>query len=126
MLNRILLYLLLMRRPGLLRIATLLLAFSAGTGIIAAVPVTTNETAVTVMMQPRKAKKAQKKQDKKEQEKKKAIKDGSKETRKRSFEIQSADVQERMKQNQKDTAARDKAKKKSNKARTKQGAKKYK
>lgn len=125
MLNRILLYLLLMRRPGLLKIATLLLAFSAGTGIIAAVPVT-NETAVTVLMQPRKAKKAQKKQDKKEQEKKKAVKDGSKETRKRSFEIQSADVQARMKQNQKDTAARDKAKKKSNKARTKQGAKKYK
>jgi preprotein translocase subunit SecF len=77
------------------------------------------------IMQPRKAKKAQKKQDAKEKKKKNAIKDGSKQAQKRSYEIQSPEVQARMKQNKKDTAARDKAQKKNNKSRTKKGAKKY-
>jgi hypothetical protein len=114
-----------MRRPGFIKIAILLLVFSLGIcGPVTAVSPVLNSAAALV--QPRKAKKAQKKQDKKEKEKKKAIKDGSKETRKRSYEMQSPDVQARMKQNQKDTETRDKAKKKSTKARTKQGAKKYK
>ena len=78
------------------------------------------------LMQPRKAKKAQKKADKKKKEQKDAIKDGSKAAQKRSYEIQSPEVQDRMKQNKKDIAARDKAKKKSNKSKTKRGAKKYK
>jgi flagellar motor protein MotB len=77
------------------------------------------------IFQPRKAKKAQKKQDAKERKKKNAIKDSSKQAQKRSYEIQSPEVQARMKQNKKDTAARDKARKKNNKARTKKGAKKY-
>jgi hypothetical protein len=77
-------------------------------------------------LQTRKAKKAQKKQDAKEKKKKNAIKDSSKKAQKRSYEIQTPEVQARMKQNKKDTAARDKARKKNNKARTKKGAKKYK
>jgi hypothetical protein len=80
---------------------------------------------VSLLMQPRKAKRAQKKQDAKEKKKKNAIKDSSKQAQKRSYEIQSPEVQARMKQNKKDTAARDKARKKNNKARTKKGAKKY-
>ncbi|GEM_PF-3868479 len=80
----------------------------------------------TLLIQPRKAKKAQKKADKKKKEQKDAIKDGSKAAQKRSYEIQSSEVQDRMKQNKKDIAARDKAKKKSNKSKTKRGAKKYK
>ena len=80
----------------------------------------------SLLLQPRKAKKAQKKADKKKKEQKDAIKDGSKAAQKRSYEIQSPEVQDRMKQNKKDIAARDKAKKKSNKSKTKRGAKKYK
>jgi len=79
----------------------------------------------TSFIQPRKAKKAQKKQDAKEKKKRNAIKDSSKQAQKRSYEIQSPEVQARMKQNKKDTAERDKARKKNNKARTKKGAKKY-
>ncbi|MBI5009592.1 MAG: hypothetical protein HZB98_08095 [Bacteroidia bacterium] len=78
------------------------------------------------LMQPRKAKKAQKKADKKKKQQKDAIKEGSKAAQKRSYEIQSPEVQDRMKQNKKDIAARDKAKKKNNKSKTKRGAKKYK
>ena len=77
------------------------------------------------IMQPRKAKRAQKKQDAKEKKKKNAIKESSKQAQKRSYEIQSPEVQARMKQNKKDTVARDKARKKNNKSRTKKGAKKY-
>ncbi|HAM11607.1 MAG: hypothetical protein A2X04_05460 [Bacteroidetes bacterium GWF2_41_9] len=77
------------------------------------------------LMQPRKAKKAQRKQDAREKKKKAAIKDGSKEAQKRSYEIQSPEVQARMKLNKKDAAARDKAKKKNNKSITRKGAKKY-
>lgn len=78
------------------------------------------------ILQPRKAKKAQKKQDAKEQKKREAIKDSSREAQKRSYEIQSPEVQARMKQNKKDAAARNKAKKKNNRSKTKKGAKKYK
>jgi hypothetical protein len=81
---------------------------------------------LSLLKQPRKAKKAQKKADAKKKKQKEAIKEGSIEAQKRSFEIQTPDVQERMKQNKKDTAARDKAKRKSNKERTRRGAKKYK
>ena len=77
------------------------------------------------MLQPRSVKKAQKKQDAKEANKKKSIKNSSREAQKRSYEIQTPEVQARMKQNKKDTAARDKARKKNNKTRTKKGAKKY-
>jgi hypothetical protein len=81
---------------------------------------------LSLLTQPRKAKKAQKKADKKKKDQKEAIKDGSKAARKRSYEIQSPEVQSRMKQDKKNIAARDKAKKKNNKSKTKRGAKKYK
>jgi hypothetical protein len=80
---------------------------------------------LSLLTQPKKAKKAQKKADKKKKEQKEAIKDGSKAAQKRSYEIQSPEVQSRMKQDKKNIAARDKAKKKSNKSKTKRGAKKY-
>ncbi len=102
------------------------MVFSLGADLSAAVPVGLNVAAETDLMQPGKAKKAQKKQDKKEKEKKKAIKNGSKEAQRRSYEIQSPEVQARMKQNKKDAAARDKTKKKNSRAGTKKGAKKYK
>ena len=77
------------------------------------------------IMQPRAVKKAQKKQDKKEVEKKESIKVSSKESQKRSYEIQSPEVKKRMKQNKKEIAAREKAKKRNNNSRTTIGAKKY-
>ncbi len=102
------------------------LIFSLGTGIVSsAIPVPYAASEIGIR-QPRKAKKAQKKADKKKKEQKKAIKDGSKAAQKRSYDIQSPEVQDRMKQDKKEIAARDKAKKKSNKSKTKRGAKKYK
>lgn len=86
---------------------------------------TENYNAAVNMLQPRSVKKAQKKQDAKEADKKKSIKNSSKEAQKRSYEIQTPEVQARMKQNKKDIVARDKARKKNNKAGTKKGAKKY-
>jgi len=85
----------------------------------------TSET-LSLLRQPRKAKKAQKKADAKKKDQKKAIKEGSEAAQKRSYEIQSPEVQDRMKQDKKDIAARDKAKKKNNKSKTRRGAKKYK
>ena len=114
-----------MRHNLLKKISVILLFVFSGIFVSVAAPIPELGTG-SVMMQPRKAKKAQKKQDRKEKEKKKSVKEGSKETRKRSYEIQTADVQARMKQNQKNISVRDKAQKKNSKARTKQGAKKYK
>lgn len=102
------------------------LVFSLGAGICSEVTAVAASASEMDLMQPRKAKKAQKKADAKKKKQKEAIKDGSIEAQKRSFEIQTPDVQERMKQNKKETAARDKAKRKSSKERTKRGAKKYK
>jgi hypothetical protein len=103
-----------------------LLMFSLGTGIGYAVTPVTYSASEIDLVQPRKAKKAQKKADSKKKKQKEAIKDGSKAAQKRSYEIQSPEVQDRMKQDKKDIATRDKAKKKSNKTKTKRGAKKYK
>jgi flagellar motor protein MotB len=93
---------------------------SAGTGY----PIKNSSPGINIL-QPRKAKKAQKKQDAREKKKKSAIKNSSKLAQKRSYEIQSPEVQARMKQNKKDAVARDKARKKNNRAGTKKGAKKY-
>lgn len=94
-------------------------------GISYAFPSGTPDTEVGLMPQ-RKVRTVQKKADAKEKKKKQAIKDGSKATQKRTYEMQSSDVQARMKQNRKDTAVKDKAKRKNNKSGTKRGAKKYK
>jgi flagellar biosynthesis component FlhA len=102
------------------------LVFFPVNGISETVSVKCNMVTEIYLIQPRKAKKAQKKQDKKEKQKKKDIKNDSKKTRKRAYEIQSPEVQARMKQNKKDAAARDKAKRKKDKAKTRSGARKYK
>lgn len=101
------------------------LSLSLSTGTSEAGYLMTSISPGMSFIQPRKAKKVQKKQDDKEMKRKKAIKDGSRDAQKRSFEIQSPEVQARMKQNKKDTVARDKARKKIHKAGTKRGAKKY-
>ncbi|MCX6253269.1 MAG: hypothetical protein NTV31_02195, partial [Bacteroidia bacterium] len=49
-----------------------------------------------------------------------------KKSKKRAFDIQTPEVQARMKQNQKDSAIRDKVKKKKTKTSTKKAGKKYK
>ena len=114
-----------MKQCVILKYLVFSLVFSLTTGIGAApAPVNVSVSELGIA-QPRKAKKAQKKADKKKKDQKEAIRDGSKAARKRSYEIQSPEVKARMKQDKKNIAARDKAKKKSNKSKTKRGAKKY-
>lgn len=69
---------------------------------------------------------AKKKQEKNEKKLKKEYAQSVEQSRKRSYEIQSPEVQARMKQNQKDTSLRNKEKKKSVKASSKKAGKKYK
>lgn len=114
-----------MRHFTFRHILTFLLVFSLAAETGRAIP-PVKFSAETGILTQRKAKKAQKKADAKEKKKKQAIKDGSKATQKRTYEIQSPEVQARMKQNKKDAAARDKAKRKNNKSKTRRGAKKYK
>lgn len=70
--------------------------------------------------------KAKKKQEAKDQKKKKDAAKAVKRSKKRTIEIQTPEVQERMKQNQKDSAIRDKAKKKNVSSRSRKAGKKYK
>lgn len=79
----------------------------------------------TRLKKPQSAKKAQKKQEAKDAKLKRDYEKFLKENRKRSLEIQTPEVRERMKQNVRDADANYKAKKKSSVARTKKGAKKY-
>lgn len=76
--------------------------------------------------EPKAVVRAKKEQEKKELERKKendkAVADG----KKRHFEIQSVSVQERMKQNEKEAALRDKERKKSVRMASKTAARKYK
>lgn len=114
-----------MKRLTCRKYLTFIIVLLLSCGSAEAVFKTVNYNAAVNMLQPRSAKKAQKKQDAKEANKKKAIKNSSRVAQKRSYEIQTTEVQARMKQNKKDIAARDKARKKNNKAGTKKGAKKY-
>lgn len=75
--------------------------------------------------EPRAVRKAKKKQEANEKRLKKEYAQSVKKSRERAYDIQSAEVKERMKQNEKDIIARDKEKKKNAKARTKKGEKKY-
>ncbi len=59
--------------------------------------------------------KARREQEKKEQKRKKEYAEFVKANRKRAYQIQSPEVKERMKQNQKEIVAREKAKKKNEK-----------
>jgi hypothetical protein len=74
---------------------------------------------------PMSAEKAQKQADAKDKKRKQDSKKYIEENRKRSIEIQTPEVQERMKQNIKDANARYKDKKKNSTARTKKAGKKY-
>jgi len=75
--------------------------------------------------EPRSVHKAKRKQEKNEKRLKKEYAASVERSKKRTYDIQSPEVQARMKQNQKDTALRDKEKKKNVKANTKKAGKKY-
>jgi len=74
---------------------------------------------------PRSAKQVQKEAEKKDKQQDKKYAKFVKENKKRSIEIQSPEVKERMKQNVKNSNANYKAKKKNNAARTKKAGRKY-
>jgi hypothetical protein len=74
---------------------------------------------------PRSVGKAKRKQEKNEKRLKKESAEYIKQSKKRAYDIQSPEVQARMKQNEKDTAQRNKEKKKKSKSSTRKAAKKY-
>jgi hypothetical protein len=75
--------------------------------------------------EPGSVSKAKRKQEKNEKRLKKESAEYIEQSRQRAYDIQSPEVQARMKQNQKDTAQRDKEKKKKAKESTKKAGKKY-
>ena len=75
--------------------------------------------------EPRKVSKSKKQQEAKERKRKKDYAKSIKKSQKRTIEIQSPDVQIRMKQNQKDLTSRDKIRKKKVKSGTRKAGKKY-
>jgi len=75
--------------------------------------------------EPRSVSKARRKQESKEKKLKKEYKHFVKNNQKRSMDIQTPAVRERMKQNVRDADANYRAKRKASVARTKRGAKKY-
>jgi len=78
------------------------------------------------IMRPMSAKKAQKQAEAKDKSRKQDSEKYIRENRKRSIEIQTPEVQVRMKQNVKDTNARYKARKKNKTSRARKAGKKYK
>ena len=76
--------------------------------------------------EPRSVLKAKKKQEANEKKLKKDYAASVKKSQKRTIDIQTPDVQERMKQNQKNLELRDKAKKKKTRTSNKKAGKKYK
>jgi hypothetical protein len=87
--------------------------------------ITVGKSKKAKVKEPRSAHKAKRKQEKNEKRLKKEYAESVERSKKRTYEIQSPEVQARMKQNQKDTALRDKEKKKNVKAGTKKAGKKY-
>ena len=75
--------------------------------------------------EPRKVTKAKRKQEAKDKKLKKEYQNSIKKSRKRTVDIQSPDVQERMKQDKKKIAELEKVKKKNKKSGTKKARKKY-
>jgi len=75
--------------------------------------------------EPRSVSKARRKQESKEKKQKKESRQYIKNNKKRSLDIQTPEVRERMKQNVRDADANYRAKRKASIARTKRGAKKY-
>jgi hypothetical protein len=76
--------------------------------------------------EPRSVHKAKREQEKNEKRLKKEYAQSVERSRQRSYDIQSPEVKARMKQNQKDTALRNKEKKKKEKENSKKAGKKYK
>jgi hypothetical protein len=76
--------------------------------------------------EPRAVEKAKKTQKKKEDKLKKDYNNYVADSKKRAFKIQTADVQARMVQNQKDITSREKAKKKKTSSTTRKAGRKYK
>jgi hypothetical protein len=79
----------------------------------------------TKAREPRSVHNAKRKQEKKEKRLKKEYAAAVERSRKRTYDIQSPEVQTRMKENQKNAALRDKEKKKNLKANTRKAGKKY-
>ena len=75
--------------------------------------------------EPKAARKARKKQEAKEKKQDKEYENFVRNNQKRSIEIQTPEVQERMKQNVKDANAKYKARKKTNASRSKKTGRKY-
>jgi hypothetical protein len=75
---------------------------------------------------PRSAKEVKKEQEKKDKKKQKEYAQSVKDNQQRAYKIQTPEVQARMKQNQKDIAEREKAKKKKTSESQKKARKKYK
>ncbi len=75
--------------------------------------------------EPRKVTKAKKKQEANQEKLKKDYAKSVKESRKRSYIIQSPDVKARMKQNSKDIKSRDKTRKRRTRSSTRKAGKKY-
>jgi hypothetical protein len=84
-----------------------------------------NKKKVKKVKEPGKVTKAKKKQEAKQKQLKKDYADSVKASRQRSYEIQSPEVKERMKQNEKDIVLREKAKKKRVYSNSKNASKKY-
>ncbi len=76
--------------------------------------------------EPRAVIKAKKKQEANDKKLKSDYEKSTKASQKRTYDIQTPDVQKRMKQNEKDASIRDKAKKSKTKQTTKKAGKKYK
>jgi hypothetical protein len=75
--------------------------------------------------EPGSVSKAKRKQEKNEKRLKKESAEYVKQSRKRAYDIQTPEVQTRMKQNEKDTVQRNKEKKKKSKSTTRKAARKY-
>lgn len=85
----------------------------------------TRKVKETKVKEPRAATKAKRKQAKKQEKLKKDYKNFVNDSKKNAFKIQTLEVKARMKQNQKDITAREKAKKKRNNSSTRKAERKY-
>jgi len=75
--------------------------------------------------EPRKVSKAKKKQEKNQAKLKKDSQRAVEKTRRKTYDIQTAEVQERMTKNKKEAKEREKAKKKADRVNSRKGRKKY-
>lgn len=98
---------------------------SVSPGLFESLPAMPQSKKKGKVSRPKSAKQVQKDAEKKEKQQDKNYAKYVKENQKRSIEIQSPEVKERMKQNVKNANANYKAKKKNNAARSKKAGKKY-